>query len=68
MSSILKSHVPKSPLFSRITNDIKTINTLFYNKFESAKLLYRASENEYLVSKFHEKCDGHKQTLIIILT
>ena len=60
--------MPKSPLFSRITNDIKTINSFFNNKFEQATLLYRASENEYLVSKFHEKCNGRKHTITLILT
>ena len=33
------------------------------NKF---KLLYRASENNYSSSKFHELCDGHGPTITII--
>lgn len=43
ISSILKNHLPKPPLFSKITNDIQTINTFFQDKFDQAKLLYRAS-------------------------
>ena len=37
------------------------------NIFKSKiKLLYTASENNYLSSKFHESCDGHGPTLTII--
>lgn len=65
---MMKNHVPKGPLFSKITNDVKTLNSLFFDKFERAKLLYRASEHDYHVSKFHELCDGHKNTLTLVLT
>jgi hypothetical protein len=51
-SNIRKSPA-KPPLFSHITNDIKTINTFFYHKISKVELLYRASENDFLVSKFH---------------
>ena len=60
--------MPKPPLFSKITNDIVTLNSFFQDSFEQAKLLYRASENEYLVSNFHDKCDGHRFTLTLVLT
>lgn len=47
---------------------MQTINTFFYHKFSDVKLLYRASENDFLVSKFHEKCDGVGNTLTMVLT
>lgn len=53
LETTLKNHIPKGPLFSLITNDISTLNTFFHEKFSMARLLYRASENGYLVSKFH---------------
>jgi hypothetical protein len=68
MPSALKSHVAKGPLFSKITNDIRTINSFFSDKFLSSELLYRASENGFSVSKFHEKCNGHKNTLTLVYT
>jgi hypothetical protein len=33
-----------------------------------AKLLYRASEHEFSVKKFHELCDGIANTLTVIKT
>ncbi len=41
--SQIKKHVPKPPFFSRITNDVQTINSFFYHKFSDVRLLYRAS-------------------------
>ena len=32
------------------------------------RLLYRASENDYSVGKFHDKCDGVKNTLTLVRT
>jgi hypothetical protein len=32
------------------------------------KLLYRASENSYSAARFHQMCDGKKNTLVIALT
>ena len=37
-------------------------------KVTGAEMLYRASENEFLVSKWHEKCDHIPHTLTIIET
>jgi hypothetical protein len=37
-----------------------------WDKVEKVRLLYRASENEYLASKFHEKCDDIADTLSIV--
>ena len=31
-------------------------------------LLYRASEHDYHVNKFHERCDGHRNTMTLVLT
>ena len=61
-------HFPIGPLFSQITNDIETIQTFFYSKFIQADLLYRASQNSFSAAKFHEKCDGMKNTLTILIT
>ena len=41
----------------------KKISNIYFKKI---KLLYRASENEYLSSTFHESCDGKGKTIIII--
>ena len=46
-------------------------STLLTNKLPNIsnceiRLLYRASKNEYLASKFHDLCDGHGPTIIII--
>ena len=30
------------------------------------QLLYRGSENEFSVQKFHEKCDGKEDTITIV--
>ena len=43
IDSPIKKHVPKPPFFSKITNDVQTINTFFYSKFIDVRLLYRAS-------------------------
>ena len=67
-SSSLRRMVPKPPFFSKITNDVQTINTLFYHKFADVRLLYRASENEFSVAKFHDKCDEVENTMTIVLT
>lgn len=53
LTSTIKGHVPLGPLFSSITNNVETLQSFFYEKFKGANLLYRASENDYLVSKFH---------------
>jgi hypothetical protein len=41
----------------------------FFDKtIKSIKLLYRASDNGFFISKFHEKCDGIANTLTVIET
>ena len=64
----LKNQVQKPQFYSKITNDVQTINSFFYHKFKDVRLLYRASENDFFASKFHEKCDGIENTLTIVLT
>ncbi len=57
--------------FSRIasTPEEKFIIKKFFNKtIIYAKLLYRASDNDFCVKKFHEKCDGIPNTLTVIWT
>jgi hypothetical protein len=53
ISAVIKGHNPIGPLFSKITNNVETLQAFFYEKFKGATLLYRASENDYLASKFH---------------
>ena len=45
-------------------NLIKLLTESF--TFKNPKLLYGASENEYLASKFHDLCDGNGATITII--
>ena len=46
-----------------------TIRKFFENKtLRHAKILYKASENEFCAKKFHEKCDGIADTLTVIST
>ena len=46
---------------------MQKISTKLPDIFEKEfKLLYRASENQYSVSKFHKLCNGHSPTLTII--
>ncbi len=35
---------------------------------KSVNLLYRASQNDFLAKKFHDKCDGVGETLTLIET
>ena len=46
-----------------------TVRKFFNNKtIASFKLIYRASENEFSIQKFHQKCDGVANTLTVIWT
>ena len=64
----LSNHVPREPLFSTITNDFRTIKSFFPEKIVDARLLYRASEHEFLTARFHDRCDGSGNTLTLLLT
>ena len=47
--------------------DLKLIQMLTAKSFiKTCKFLYRASENEYLASKFHQLCDNKGATITII--
>ena len=50
--------------FKRDTDLLKLLNTTL--SFKSSSLLFRASENDYLASKFHQMCDGKAPTITII--
>ena len=63
-----KNHIPKGPLFSNITNDVASIYSFFPEGFKTANILYRASENDFSVNRFHEKCDEKRNTVTLILT
>jgi hypothetical protein len=68
LSRVVKNHVPKGPLLSQITNDSELIFSFFERKVQSAQLLYRSSDHDYSVAKFHEKCDEQSDTLTLVLT
>ena len=38
------------------------------NKIKQAKVIYRASENDFSVKRFHQNCDGEKNTLTLVKT
>jgi hypothetical protein len=44
------------------------LRNFFTKKIKQVKLLYRASENEFSVKRFHEKCDGIADTVTVIWT
>lgn len=44
----------------------KMIEKFFRNKIKCADLLFRASEHEYCAEKFHIKCDGIRNTLVVL--
>ena len=57
LSLVVCSHEEKSNMKNFFDKTIKSID-----------LLYRASDNGFLASKFHEKCDGIVNTLTVIET
>ncbi len=44
------------------------IKKFFTKTVKQAKLLYRASDNDFCTKKFHDKCDGIPNTLTVIWT
>ena len=38
------------------------------NKIKQAKIIYRASENDFSVKRFHQNCDGEKNTITFVRT
>ncbi len=48
--------------------EIQKLANFFTKNIKSAKLLYRATEDSFKVSKFHEKCDNILDTLTIVQT
>jgi hypothetical protein len=56
----------KSKIIKTIEDQNKLLAFFTDKKVTGAEMLYRASENEFLVSKWHEKCDNIPQTLTII--
>ena len=55
----------KSKVVKSIEDQQKLLGFFTHKQVNGAKLLYRASENDFLVSKFHEKCDNIPFTLIL---
>ena len=58
----------KSKIIKTIEDQNKLLAFFTEKKVVGAEILYRASENEFLVSKWHEKCDHIPHTLTIIET
>jgi hypothetical protein len=48
--------------------EISNISNFFNKIIKRAKLLYRASENEFCAKKFHEQCNGISNTLTVAWT
>lgn len=46
--------------------DCKLICQFLVKKVKAANLLYRATENDFSVRVFHEKCDGIRNTLTVL--
>lgn len=44
------------------------IMKFFTKSIKQVKLLYRASDNDFDVRKFHKKCDGVANTLTVVWT
>lgn len=56
---------------SKVMNRDEAIHLLgYFSKLniKSIDLLYRASEEGFSVSKFHQVCDNHPNTVVIIRT
>lgn len=51
-----------------LKGDLKYFESLLGQKVYNLQLIYRASENNFSCEKFHQKCDGKKNTLILALT
>ena len=58
------------PLDSKIINvdQYQKLKKLLPKEPNSFELLYRASDNQFLAKKFHEKCDGIENTVTIVET
>lgn len=44
------------------------LRKFFTKKIKETKLLYRASDNDFGVKKFHQKCDGIADTVTVVWT
>lgn len=53
---------------SIIVDNSDVIETFFETPVAEFKLLYRASENNFSASKFHQICDGKGDTMIVAKT
>ncbi len=58
----------KSKIIKTIEDQNKLLAFFTEKKVTGAEMLYRASENEFLSSKFHEKCDNIPHTVVIVET
>ncbi len=58
----------KSKIIKTIEDQNKLLAFFTEKKVVGAEILYRASENEFLSSKFHDKCDNIPHTVVIVET
>ena len=50
----------------KLKQDVQKIVGFFNpDQIKSARLVYRASENEFLAEKFHNKCDKIPHVLVV---
>jgi hypothetical protein len=53
---------------SNISRSVELLQGFFPLNLKSFELLYRASEHNFDIKKFHEKCDSVPNTLVLIET
>lgn len=51
-----------------LKGDLRYFESLLEEKVYNIHLLYRASEHNYSCERFHERCDGKKNTLVVAKT
>ena len=57
-----------SKIFKKIEDQNKLLVFFTQKQVESVNLPYRASENQFLASKFHDKCDNVPNNLVLVET
>lgn len=70
MSVALLYHAASNECNSVILSnqEVRQLENLINLKIRKQKLLYRASDDGFSAKSFHEKCDGHPNTLTLIKT
>jgi hypothetical protein len=64
--SVLPPPHPPPPLDSRIIDDLPEIQQMFLGL--NLQLLWRGTRDGFAATEFHRRCDGHSNTLTVVLT